>query len=192
MRIIVCVLLAAGVASAQTAQDTAGADPAAAAPSAAPAAPSAAPAAAGLAPGQQNLGPAFYGPGLNNPLAVPLNPLVAQQAQRIAATNPNIRVFVDIDGTAHFTDQFGREVEEILDEFGRDVSELLDVQEQQEQLLKARQQELQRRRQLLELQLIRDFNTNPAAFDPTTGLGAGAAGGVGGTAGAQPGLRVTV
>ncbi|KAK8722620.1 hypothetical protein OTU49_012134 [Cherax quadricarinatus] len=46
----------------------------------------------GLVAGQQSLGPAFYGPGLNNPLAVPLNPLVAQQAQRIAAANPNIRV----------------------------------------------------------------------------------------------------
>ncbi|KAK8722653.1 hypothetical protein OTU49_012147, partial [Cherax quadricarinatus] len=117
----------------------------------------------------QNYGPNFFGPGLNNPLAIPLNPLVAQQAQRISATNPNIRVFVDVDGSAHFTDQFGREVEEILDEFGRDVSELLDVQEQQEQLARAREQELKRRRQLLDQQLLHEFNTNPAAFNPAAG-----------------------
>nr|XP_053650302.1 uncharacterized protein LOC128700868 isoform X1 [Cherax quadricarinatus] len=146
----------------------------------------------GLVAGQQSLGPAFYGPGLNNPLAVPLNPLVAQQAQRIAAANPNIRVFVDVDGSAHFTDQFGREVEEIIDEFGRDVSEVLDVQEQQERLLRAREQELKRRRQLLELELLQDFNTNPTAFNPTSGIAGGVGGGVGSTAGGLPLVRIRV
>ncbi|XP_069946263.1 uncharacterized protein [Cherax quadricarinatus] len=179
MRIIVCVLLAAAASAfPQSAGPEApaeepaplSADPTPAASFAAGASPAAPiPAAVGGRVPVQNYGPNFFGPGLNNPLAVPVNPLVAQQAQRIAAANPNIRVFVDIDGSAHFTDQFGREVDEILDEFGRDVSELLDVQEQQEQLLHAREQELNRRRQLLDQQLLQEFNTNPAAFNPAAG-----------------------
>ncbi|XP_045581512.2 uncharacterized protein [Procambarus clarkii] len=168
--------------------------PAAAFPAGARSAAPAAGAAGGLAPTQQpNYGPSFFGPGLNNPLAVPINPLVAQQAQRIASFNPNIRVFVDIDGSVQFTDQFGREVEEILDEFGRDVTELLDVEEQQERLLNARRQELERRQQLLDLQLLQNFNTNPTTFGLNGGLGGGVgtrAGSIGGS-GVGGGLAAT-
>nr|XP_053650301.1 uncharacterized protein LOC128700867 [Cherax quadricarinatus] len=187
MRIVVCVLLAvAGLASGRVPASFQ--DPATLSVDASPGGPpsagashgaaAAAPAAAAgrLAPTQQNLGPNFFGPGLNNPLAVPVHPLVAQQAQRITAANPNLRVFVDIDGSAHFTDQFGREVEEVLDEFGRDVSDFLDIEELHEQLLRAQ-------RQQLNLQLLQQFNTNPTPFDQTVG-GAARTADIGGAASA--------
>ncbi|KAG7163187.1 putative gastrolith protein 18.2-like 1, partial [Homarus americanus] len=175
----------------------------------APAAPTASTPAGGSAATQaskqQNLGRGFFGPGLNNPLAIPVSPFVAQHAQKVLKMRPDYRVFVDIDGTAHFTDMFGREVEEFLDPFGNDMSELLDLQEQQERLFDAqlerqqllqetRQREFDRRRQLLELQLLQQFQTNPTAFDPSIGASLGAGGNLGagvglGTSQTQSGHR---
>lgn len=96
--------------------------------------------------------------------------------------------FVDTTGEVKFTDRFGREVEEIVDEFGRDISELMDPQEAQERLLAARRMELERRRKQLDLQLLQEYETNPAAFDVIGGGQAGASG----AASAQPTFRVVV
>ncbi|KAK7080024.1 hypothetical protein SK128_016281 [Halocaridina rubra] len=196
MRIIVCVLLVAGVASAQIVRgttvsssrptaasapagdNTIAADPAAAA---APAQTSGgagtgagAGAAGGAAAAGGGFGPAFFGPGLNNPLALPPNPLFVQRAQQVAASNPNIRVFVDVDGTVEFTDQFGREVE-VVDQFGFEALEPIEPQEQQKLLLQSRQQEFQLRRQQLEQQLLSEFGLAQGGQAFATGTqGAGA------------------
>ncbi|XP_071525240.1 uncharacterized protein [Panulirus ornatus] len=215
MRIIVCILIVAGVACGQVTTNSAdapvaieakaaAADPALSAapsPSAAPAAAAtpAAAAASTTAPAQ-NFGPQFFGPGLNNPLATLPDPFVIQQARRVAETSNNIRVFVDVDGEVRFTDQFGRPVEEIVDEFGRDVSEFLDPQEYQERLTAARRQELERRRRVMEMQLLQEFRTNPGAFDRVTGgaaaataaAGTATAGAAGGAPQPKPTFRIVV
>ncbi|KAG7163188.1 putative gastrolith protein 18.2-like 2 [Homarus americanus] len=144
--------------------------------------PSASPTTAPAATGATPLNPSFFGPGLNNQAAIPVNPMVVQHANKVLATHPHLRVFVDVDGTARFTDIYGREVEEVLDQFGHDLAELLDVQEQQELLLQNQQQQQQlqmvrkgefdRRRKQLELKLLQEFQSNPAAFDPPAGAGA--------------------
>lgn len=96
-----CVLLAAGLVSAQLINDPAPVDVGAldAAPSAGVAASPAAPAGAGPgagaaagAPATQNFGPAFYGEGLNNPAAFPPSMLVIRRYQQLAKIRPEIRV----------------------------------------------------------------------------------------------------
>ncbi|XP_042232780.1 uncharacterized protein LOC121873329 [Homarus americanus] len=202
MRIIVCVLLAAAGMAAAHPQITATKDPAILSAdlglgTSAPASSATAPATGGVSPqatGRQTLGPNFFGPGLNNRMAIPINPLVVQNANKVLSTRTGLRVFVDIDGSAHFTDQFGRETE-VIDAFGRDLSELLDFQEQQELLFsnrnkqqqliqRGRERELELRQKQLELQLLQEFHTNPISFNPV--------GGAGGTAGIQPGNRFSV
>ncbi|XP_064082832.1 glycine-rich protein 1-like [Macrobrachium nipponense] len=209
MRIILCVLLAASVASAQLVRGntvvssrpsvgspapvpdaTLAADPlgsagatasagasagagASASAAGASAAAGAGAAGAAAAPGG-GFGPAFFGPGLNNPLALPPNGLLIQRAQEVAAGNPNVRVFVDVDGTVEFTDQFGREIE-VVDQFGFDALEPIDPKEQQKLLLKSRQQEFNLRRQLLEQQLLQEFGLAPGGQGFATGAQAGAA-----------------
>lgn len=76
-------------------------------------------------------GCAFYGPGLNNPAAVVPNPAQIAEAQTIAVQNPNLRVFVGVDGLLLLTDVFGRE-QEVVDQFGVAFGEVVDPVEQQE------------------------------------------------------------
>jgi len=67
----------------------------------------------------------FFGPGVDNPNPhVPrINPFIRQRALSVIAENPNVRVFVGVDGQAHFTNEFGQEVE-VTDRFGNDPLEL--------------------------------------------------------------------
>ncbi|KAF2360673.1 hypothetical protein FHG87_008569 [Trinorchestia longiramus] len=196
MKIIAYVLLLASVASAQLVRgsqvQTVRADATAAAPAADPAAaPAAASAAApasapsgpaaattnaaaaparAAAPPANTFGPAFFGPGVGNIAArAPLPQLVAR-AREVAASDPNVRVFVDVDGTIEFTDKFGREVE-VLDSFGRDALEIPGLEEQIE--LQQKQFQLERRRALL-MQELHQLNTLTGA--PAGAQGTAAAG----------------
>jgi len=59
----------------------------------------------------RNWGPQAYGPGLNNPWAVPVNAWQMQSMIKIAEGNPNLLVRADIDGELQFTDRYGMEVD---------------------------------------------------------------------------------
>ncbi|XP_018009937.1 uncharacterized protein LOC108667424 [Hyalella azteca] len=194
MKSIACVLLFASLASAQLVRgaqvqnNRAAAAPAeagaatakslGAAPPAGGAAP-AAPAPAAPAAPVNDFGPAFFGPGVGNFAArAPLPALVAR-AREVAASDPNVRVFVDVDGTIEFTDKFGREVE-VLDAFGRDALEIPGLEEQIE--LQQQQFQLERRRALLTQELN---NLNILA-----GGAAGGAPGAAGAAAAAPAFRI--
>lgn len=87
--------LAANPSPASSAAPATSAGTAAAAPAAAAPAPASTAGAAGgraaAAPGG-GLGPAFFGPGLNNPIALPPNQFLVSRAQQVAAANPNVRV----------------------------------------------------------------------------------------------------
>lgn len=170
-----CVLLLASVAvgqlvrgaTVQTARAINAPAPAGVAP-AAPGGAAPAPGAPGAprAPVGPTFGPAFFGPGINNPIARGPVPQLVARAQEVVASNPNVRVFVDVDGAIEFTDQFGREVE-VLDSFGRDALEVPGLEEQLE--FQKQQAQLNQRRALLMQQL--------AALNTVSGhnpIGAGA------------------
>merc|ERR1712212_581927 len=110
---IACQLLLSALALSQAVSIGNAAPALAAAPAPAPA-PAVAPApAAPVTPAPRyNFGPAFFGPGVNNPAAVlPYRQHLAI-AEQAALGNPNLRVFVPVDGEEiMFTDQYGREVE---------------------------------------------------------------------------------
>ncbi|XP_042857436.1 uncharacterized protein LOC122243787 [Penaeus japonicus] len=171
MKVLACVLLAAGLVSAQLINDPAPVDVGAldAAPSAGVAASPAAPAGAGAgaaagAPATQNFGPAFYGEGLNNPAAFPPSMLVIRRYQQLAKIRPEIRVRVNIDGSVELTDIYGREIdEEVL---------FPDFEEIQEQRLQAQKHAILRRRQEQNAQLIREFNLGGGAQANDFGFGA--------------------
>ncbi|KAK8378592.1 hypothetical protein O3P69_011225 [Scylla paramamosain] len=89
-------------------------------------------------------GPAFYGPGLKNPTAIPPNQNVVTILQNYlkSSGNADLRVFVDVDGAMHFTNQFGQETE-VLDPTVNEFLELgADPFEMQERLTELRQQSL--------------------------------------------------
>ncbi|XP_076035187.1 uncharacterized protein LOC143021504 [Oratosquilla oratoria] len=121
---------------------------------------------------QHNFGPSFFGPGLNNPRALPANPFMTQQAKLVVSQLPNVRVFVDVDGTIRFTDEYGRDVE-VVNELGVDIIEKAEeMAEMQAQLAMAqRQAEFSRRSQLFQNQLRLELGLQHGG-----GLGEGAFG----------------
>jgi len=68
---------------------------------------------------KSRFGPRFYGQGLENPFAMPVNPFLANRAQAIIRNLPSALARVDIDGEISITNQFGQEVE-VFDRFGRE------------------------------------------------------------------------
>jgi len=65
----------------------------------------------------RNWGPQAYGPGLNNPYSVPVNPFQMQSMVKIAESFPNLLVRVDLDGEMQFTNRFGMEVDSPFEQF---------------------------------------------------------------------------
>jgi len=65
----------------------------------------------------RNWGPQAYGPGLNNPWAVPVNAWQMQSMIKMAEGNPNLLVRADIDGELTFTNRFGMEVDSPFEQF---------------------------------------------------------------------------
>jgi len=65
----------------------------------------------------RNWGPKAYGPGLNNPWAVPVNPMQMNSMVKIAESFPNLLVRVETDGEMSFTDRYGMEVDSPFDQF---------------------------------------------------------------------------
>ncbi|XP_045119205.1 uncharacterized protein LOC123509120 [Portunus trituberculatus] len=216
MRTFVCVLVVLGAVSAQEATDpsaivdvntvaidagaTATADAgAAAAPATASASASAAAAAGGLANRGTvglTLGPAFYGPGLQNPTAIAPNKNIVTILQNYLRTsgNTDLRVFVDVDGAMHFTNQFGQETE-VLDPTINEFLELgADPFEMQERLTELRQQSLEQAILRCETEMRQRYFTDPASFTPALlkGLNIPAAGGAGGAAAVGVGARAVV
>jgi len=63
-------------------------------------------------------GPKAYGPGLNNPWAVPVNDFQMQTMLNMANQFPNLLVRAETDGELSFTNQFGMEVDHPLENFG--------------------------------------------------------------------------
>ncbi|XP_042880324.1 uncharacterized protein LOC122258443 [Penaeus japonicus] len=70
-------------------------------------------------------GPKVYGPGAKNQFALQPNPLLMQRALQIANLDPNLLVYLDLDGTIEFRDRFGNEPEEHPHRF--DFTQLLDI-----------------------------------------------------------------
>merc|ERR1719228_1242254 len=143
MKVLECLMLAA-VCTAQMA-------PGIPDPAAPPAGPAAAPARPAPPPvlTQAELGPAFYGHGLNNPLAIRPNPLVIQRAQQVAAARPDARVRVNADGTLELTNVYGQEY---IDPFGAEIA--LELGEIIEQAQEAREAQFERQEQQFELALL--------------------------------------
>jgi len=82
-----------------------------------------APAAGAAAPlwgNTRNWGAKAYGMGLNNPWAVPVNPIQMQAMVKVAESFPNLLVRVDVDGDMQFTNQFGMEVDSPFDAYEND------------------------------------------------------------------------
>jgi len=87
---------------------------------AAPAAPATAAGTGAVAPlwgNTRNWGAKAYGQGLNNPWAVPVNPIQMQAMVKMAESFPNLLVRVDVDGEMQFTNQFGMEVDSPFDAY---------------------------------------------------------------------------
>merc|ERR1712133_206944 len=74
-------------------------------------------AAAPLWGNTRNWGAKAYGMGLNNPWAVPVNPIQMQAMVKVAESFPNLLVRVDVDGEMQFTNQFGMEVDSPFDAY---------------------------------------------------------------------------
>ncbi|XP_047470926.1 uncharacterized protein LOC125026489 [Penaeus chinensis] len=72
-----------------------------------------------------NWGNQVYGPGANNQFAFPPNPILMQRAIQIANLDPNLFVYLDVDGTIEFRDRFGNEPEEQPHRF--DFTQLLEL-----------------------------------------------------------------
>jgi len=71
----------------------------------------------GLAWGNtRDWGPKAYGPGLNNPWAVPVNPFQMESMLNLAETSPHLLVRADVDGELSFTNKFGMEVDHPLED----------------------------------------------------------------------------
>jgi len=89
----------------------------------APATAGASVAAAGGAPTTNPVnpyGPKVFGMGLNNPWALPPNPLLMQRALSVLNSTPGALLRVDTDGSLQFTDRFGQDVD-ITDNFGNEL-----------------------------------------------------------------------
>jgi len=73
--------------------------------------------AGGLAWGNtRDWGPKAYGPGLNNPWAVPVNSFQMESMLNLAETSPHLLVRADVDGELSFTNKFGMEVDHPLED----------------------------------------------------------------------------
>ncbi|XP_027233227.1 uncharacterized protein [Penaeus vannamei] len=72
-----------------------------------------------------NWGNQVYGPGANNRFAFPPNPILMRRAIQIANLDPNLFVYLDIDGSIEFRDRFGNEPEEHPHRF--DFTKLLEL-----------------------------------------------------------------
>lgn len=59
----------------------------------------------------KDYGPKAYGPGLNNPWAVPVNEFQMQNMLRMAEQFPHLLVRAETDGELSFTNRFGMEVD---------------------------------------------------------------------------------
>ncbi|CAL4117328.1 unnamed protein product, partial [Meganyctiphanes norvegica] len=154
----------------------------------------AAPAAPVIANPLADFGQGFFGQGLNNPAAFPVNRQFVPTAQQILRTRPNLRVRVDTFGQLTFTNEFGVEVE-VEDQCGFSPFEFVDPIEIQEC-----QFELQQNR-LSTVQNSPAFRTQLQAFEQrqlaernafiqrqlTGGAGAAGAVGVAGPTGAVTG-----
>ncbi|XP_047470898.1 uncharacterized protein LOC125026471 [Penaeus chinensis] len=172
MKVLACVLLAAGLVSAQLGPDAApvgvdagaapvdvaAGDPNTLSSPAAAGAGAGAGASAGAAAAQQSFRDKVYGAGLNNPAAFPPNMLAFNRAKHIVTNiRPDLRVRVNIDGSIELTDIYGQEVdEEVI---------FPDLEEIQEQRLQAQRNAILRRRQEQDAQLIREFNLGANAQD---------------------------
>ncbi|MCL4165802.1 UNVERIFIED_CONTAM: hypothetical protein GTU68_007053 [Idotea baltica] len=71
-------------------------------------------------------GPKAYGPGLNNPYALPPNQFLMQRALSFANAQPGLLVRVEVNGEITLTDRFGKEVDALYDKFGNDLTEIYD------------------------------------------------------------------
>ncbi|XP_076031493.1 uncharacterized protein LOC143019594 [Oratosquilla oratoria] len=69
-------------------------------------------------------GPKAFGPGLRNPYAFPPNPFQMRMLQHFTNVLPGARIFVDVNGEAQLTDQYGQEIEDIQTNFGGDLGDL--------------------------------------------------------------------
>jgi len=74
---------------------------------------------------RRDWGPKAYGMGLNNPCAIPPNPLLMQRAIALTQRVPNTLVRVDPNGEIELTDRFGKEAK-VIDAFGRDLTDALE------------------------------------------------------------------
>jgi len=100
---------------------TAGMAPSAGATAGAAAATGPAAAAGGLGLSWGNTkayGPKAYGPGLNNPWAVPVNEFQMQSMLNLAEQFPHLLVRADVDGELSFTNRFGMEVDHPYENLG--------------------------------------------------------------------------
>merc|ERR1712106_311870 len=131
-------------------------------------------------------GCAFFGPGINNPMAIAPLAQSIKTAQGIAVQNPNLRVLVNADGTLIFTNQYGQE-QEVVDQFGLEPFEPIDPVEHQELFAVQAQTEAQRLVTQYAATVYRDLGLSPDGMTllPAAGPGLGAAGAAGAGTGAN-------
>jgi len=66
----------------------------------------------------KDYGPKAYGPGLNNPWAVPVNEFQMQTMLQMADQFPHLLVRAETDGELSFTNRFGMEVDHPYENMG--------------------------------------------------------------------------
>ncbi|XP_076031481.1 uncharacterized protein LOC143019585 [Oratosquilla oratoria] len=144
---------------------------------------------------REKFGNQFFGPGLNNPLALPVSNANQRVANQILQMFPNRRVFVGLHGGIKFTDIYGQD-DPHANSFYQNLLEQAQerAEQQQEFLEEQREAQLELQQMRLAIQLANSIH-QPQQFGNGGGRGfgggagnPGGAGGFGGGAGNAGGL----